>query len=39
MEEVAGKPENNFFIKLSRENLGSFETAMRALSDRLGREA
>jgi hypothetical protein len=38
MEEVAGKPENNFFIKLSRENLDNFEAAMRALSDRLGRE-
>ncbi|MDR0451489.1 MAG: DUF4954 family protein [Treponema sp.] len=38
MEEVAGGPENNFFIKLSRENLGRSEAAIRALSERLERE-
>jgi hypothetical protein len=32
---VVGKPEGNFFIKLSRENLANFETAMQALSKRL----
>jgi hypothetical protein len=38
MKEVAGKPESNFFVKLSRENLSNFETAMRALSERIERE-
>jgi hypothetical protein len=35
MNEVAGKPESNFFVKLSRENLANFETAIRALEKRV----
>ena len=35
MNEVAGKPESNFFVKLSRENLDNFETAIRALEKRV----
>jgi hypothetical protein len=35
MNEVAGKPESNFFIRLSRENLDNFETAIRALEKRV----
>ena len=35
MKEVVGSPESNFFIKLSRENLTNFETAVRALERRV----
>jgi hypothetical protein len=38
MREVAGAPEDNFFVKLSRETLAGFETALRALEKRVANE-
>jgi hypothetical protein len=35
MREVAGAPEDNFFVKLSRENLSAFETSLRDLEKRM----
>jgi hypothetical protein len=39
MNEVAGKPESNFFVKLNRENLARFETAIRALERRIANNS
>jgi hypothetical protein len=35
MKEVAGSPDANIFVTLSRETLAGFETSVRALSERL----
>ncbi|WP_010257497.1 DUF4954 family protein [Treponema primitia] len=35
MDQVAGKVEDNFFIKLTREKLGQFEETVKLLKDRL----
>ncbi|MFP3041382.1 DUF4954 family protein [Treponema primitia] len=35
MDQVAGKAEDNFFIKLTREKLGQFEETVKLLKERL----
>jgi hypothetical protein len=38
MDQVAGKLEDNFFVKLTRERLGQFEETVKLLKERMGLE-